>query len=169
MIEVIRMKFAALILAITLCILSNLAFANDESDGFYLGGSFGNATFDGNFDEDNLSGIDFKSDDTGYKLFGILRTGAFALEGGYIDFGAPTTTSENEELKYELTGWDLFAVGNLTLGPVDLFGKVGLFLWNEDQTQGSISVGDKGTDLALCHSLKMVTVDRTIPGHTVFF
>ena len=144
------MKFSTLILAITLCLLNSPAFAEDDkSEGFYLGGSFGNSTFDGQFDEDNLGDIDFKSDDTGYKLFGIIRFGVFALEGGYIDFGAPTSTSpENEELKYELTGWDLFAVGNLTLGPVDLFGKVGLFLWNEDQTQGSISVGNKGTDLA---------------------
>ncbi len=141
------MKFFILILALALSAFCTPVFSANE--GFYLGGSFGNSVINGQIDDtDNIKNIDFKSDDTGYKLFGILRSGAFALEGGYIDFGTPTTTTADDvELKYELSGWDLFGVGNLTLGPVDIFGKVGLFLWDANQTNGAITVGNKGTDL----------------------
>ena len=142
------MQYLKLISLFGLALICQSVFADGE--GLYLGGAFGNASIDGKLDDTaNFEKIDFNSDDTGYKLFGILRFGALAVEGGYIDFGNPSANVQDKNLSVKVNGWDVFGVVNLRLGFIDLFGKGGLFLWDSDSHVGSVDAGsDNGTDPA---------------------
>ena len=130
------------ILATTLLLATGGAVAADN--GFYLGGSVGNA----NVEIENLGGLssaDFKGDDTGYKfIVGIRPLDWLAVEGSYVNFGEPKDTVLGVPLEAEGDGISAFVVGFLPIGPVDLFAKGGLISWDTKVTGFD---GD-GTDLA---------------------
>jgi outer membrane protein OmpA-like peptidoglycan-associated protein len=107
--------------------------------GFYLGGSFGQTTVDGDagsfgFD-DNVPGFnqDYKidGDDWGWKAFvGYQFLPWLGTEFGYHDFGGISNSyagSNGSSLRsdVDLTGWGGALVGTLPIGSVDLFAKVG--------------------------------------------
>ena len=85
-----------------------------KTTGFYLGGSVGSGTLE------LPDGEKFTSENVGYKLFAGYRLGLLAVEGGYVDFGS---MKNGVPVDAATTGWDLFGVLNLGLGPVDLFGS----------------------------------------------
>ena len=125
------------LLASTILIASSLFMVSAHADnGFYIGGSVGNADVSGG----TLSS-DFKGDDTGYKIFGGFKFTIFAIEGGYVDFGK----AESSGNTVETTAFDLFGLVNIGLGPIDLFGKLGVFSWDSDLTSGT-SINKDGTD-----------------------
>lgn len=120
----------------------------------YVGIGFGSTKFDDvdtSFLEQDCVGIisfggtcSVSSDDsdTGLKIFGGMQVNPnFALELSYVDLGEASATetaslfgiSFVEEDTAEATGFAIAAVG---LWPVhdriDLFGKVGLFMWDVD-------------------------------------
>ena len=133
----------AVLVIVVLFASSGAAVAADN--GFYLGGSVGNANLDiedlGGFDE-----ADFKGDDTGYKLIaGIRPLDWFAVEASYVNFGEPEDTVLGSRLEAEGDGISAFAVGFLALGPVDVFAKGGLISW-DSKISGSFD--DDGTDFA---------------------
>ncbi len=130
-------------LAATLGMLAACAVAPASADtGFYLGGSLGNASFDGEAPGTNIS-ID--DDDTAYKLYAGFRViSLLAIEGGYVDFGEMSGAAG----KVDLSGWDLFGVANLPIGPVNLFAKVGGIAWESDFSNAISSVDDSDFDLA---------------------
>lgn len=127
------------IVATSLLLASGVAAAADN--GFYLGGSVGQA----NLEIDDLGGVtaaDFEGDDTGFKLIaGIRPLDWLAVEAAYVNFGEP----EDGGLRAEGDGISAFAVGFLPVGPVDLFAKGGLISW-DSKISGSFD--DDGTDLA---------------------
>ena len=55
-----------------------------------------------------------------------------AVEGSYVDFGAPDDYLENLDgtVQTDVTGYDAFAVGLLPLGIADIFAKVGFISWD---------------------------------------
>jgi hypothetical protein len=115
-------------------------------NGFYLGGSLGQA----NLQIDDLSnGVatdDFDADDMGFKLIaGIRPLDWLAVEAAYVNFGEPEDTVLGQRLEAEGDGISAFAVGFLPTGPVDLFAKVGLIAW--DSKIGT-AFDDDGSDLA---------------------
>ena len=135
------------------------ALAGTES-GLYVGGSVGQASV-GDIDIDGGEGfgnIDFDGDETGYKLFvgynfGVIPLIDLAIEGGYRDLGKPDETIEGVNLEVDATGFDLFGLVGVNLGPVGIFAKAGAIMWDADVTAslagiGSESAGDDGTDLA---------------------
>ncbi|HEY5602726.1 MAG TPA: outer membrane beta-barrel protein [Gammaproteobacteria bacterium] len=122
-------------LFITSAILMSSAHADS---GFYLGASAGNASISGQPD----TSIDFDSDDTGYKVFGGFKFALLAIEASYVDFGKP----EQNNINVELSGYDLFGILNIGIGPIDLFGKVGVFAWDSDALVSGNSVNKDGTD-----------------------
>lgn len=129
-------------LAVVSGLLAALAWAPARADtGLYFGGSIGNATFDGSAPG---TGVSFDDSDTAYKLYAGFRIiSLLAIEGGYVDFGAPSVGVQ----QVDLTGWDLFGVANLPIGPVNLFGKVGYFAWDSDFS-GATSINESDSDLA---------------------
>jgi opacity protein-like surface antigen len=135
------MRKALLITAICLFAPALPALAADN--GFYLGGSVGQANIE--VEDVTFNGEDFDADDTGYKLIaGFRPLDWLGLEASYVNFGEPEDTLLGNSVEVEGDGISAFAVGFLAAGPVDLFGKVGLLSW-DSRIVGS---NEDGTDLA---------------------
>jgi hypothetical protein len=99
----------------------------------YIGGSIGASFWDTSIED--VSTGDFKLDgkEFAWKIFGGVRTMKFlSVEGGYVNFGKIQNTEGTVDLESKTTGWDLFAVGNIALGSIDIFGKAGILWWRSD-------------------------------------
>lgn len=132
------MKKLHKLLVSTAFIASSFMMTSAYADnGFYIGGSVGNAKVSG------APSTTFEGNDTGYKIFGGFKFTIFAVEGGYVNFGK----AEDNGASTETTAFDLFGLVNLGIGPIDLFGKVGVFSWDSDLTSGG-SINEDGTDPA---------------------
>jgi opacity protein-like surface antigen len=115
-------------------------------NGFYLGGSIGQANLKVDNLTDGISTADFDGDDMAWKLIaGFRPLDWLGLEAAYVNFGEPEDTVLGQKLKAEGDGISAFAVGFLPTGPVDLYAKVGLISW-DSKISGDFS--DDGTDLA---------------------
>ena len=115
-------------------------------NGFYLGGSIGQANLKIDDLTNGISTADFDADDTAFKLIAGMRPlDWLGLEAAYVNFGEPEDTVLGQKLKADGDGISAFAVGFLATGPVDLFAKVGLISWDSKK---SGSFDDSGTDLA---------------------
>jgi opacity protein-like surface antigen len=132
--------FAAALL--TLPVLPAVAADN----GFYLGGSIGQANLKIDDVTDGLTVTDFDGDDTAFKLIaGIRPLDWLGVEAAYVNFGEPEDTVFGQNVKADGDGISAFAVGFLPTGPVDLFAKLGLISW-DSKISGTFD--DDGTDLA---------------------
>jgi hypothetical protein len=125
-------------------------------NGFYVGGSVGQASLTINDFEIDLESFDYKADTTSYKVIvGYRFMGFFALEGSYIDFGTFKDSVDiaggPANIETNLKGFDAFAMGMLPLGIADIFAKIGLVSWDSDVQAAIGSIvelgSDSGTDL----------------------
>lgn len=106
--------------------LASAAPAQDLA-GFYVGGGIGNATLEL---EDSESSADFKSDDTGYKLFAGYRIIDWvAVEASYAQYGSPEDRVFGLNLEGDFHSFSVNALGLLPLGSFDLFGRAGIARW----------------------------------------
>jgi hypothetical protein len=111
--------------------------------GFYVGGGIGSSTFQ----DDLPSGEDFDESDTGWKAFAGYRFGGllpiidFAGELTYRDFGNP----DGRGAEFDATGYDASALGIVTLGPIDLFARLGLGRYSVEGDFGATSDDDDST------------------------
>jgi hypothetical protein len=143
------MKKTILLIAVLGLVVA--APAEAKKNGFYLGASVGFSTVSVTGYDDDLGEIDFSDSPTGYKIFAGYRFLTFlAVEGSYVDLG---TASESFDTEYGdfgvdigLTGWDLFGVGVLPIGPVDLFAKVGGIRWDADVKAYLDDMSDRESD-----------------------
>ncbi len=117
-----------------------LAFAQSAiavDGGFYLGGSVGGATT-----QLTTSSDSFDDSDTAWKAFsGFHFLQFFAVEATYRDIG--TSTAELSGVKADITAFDVSGLVGLPLGPIFLFGRLGVVDWDAD-ISGSAS--QDGTD-----------------------
>lgn len=125
-------------LLLCLCCWGSQALAN----GFYAGGSVGNARLGLSSSDSN---IDISGSDIGYKVFGGFKFTFLAVEGGYVNFGQ--IDGDNENVK--VSGLSAFGMLSTGLGPVSLFGKVGGFIWDSDVRSATESYSEDGFDPAL--------------------
>lgn len=138
------MKTKILIIAFAVAILCPLsAFGT-----MYVGASIGNAwqsdSTDANEVFNEAGNIDENS--TGWKIFGGFRSESFfGVEGGYRDLGEVESKISDETYKTSTNGWDVEAIGIVTLSVVRLFGKAGAFFWNTDSSYTSFSEAESGT------------------------
>ena len=118
---------------------STFAFAGAAyaDTGLYVGASLGQTTFkDSEHVPDGFGGtvsLHLDESDTSYKLYGgYMILPFFGLEGGYVDFGDASKNlgAANAKLDISADGWEIFAVGDLPLGPLDLFAKVGVLSYD---------------------------------------
>jgi opacity protein-like surface antigen len=126
--------------------LPGLASATDN--GLYIGAGIGQASI-GDIEVDGEGSFGFDGDDVGYKLFAgwnfaILDLVSLGVEAGYVDFGK----ADDGGIEVDANGFDAFGVAGVQLGPVNVFGKLGLVAWDADASDGNDSIGDDGTDLA---------------------
>ena len=126
------------ILSVTLAavLLSGVCMSRaDAASGLYLGAGLGESTI-------KDSGLD--ANDTGFKAFAGYRFNLIpiidlAVEGGYTDFGKPSQSN----VQFKLHGYDAAGLLIFPLGPIDLYGKVGMLSWN---ASGSGASSTSGTD-----------------------
>ena len=138
--------FTALVCGLTLLSISGLATAGKES-GLYIGGSLGQAMLDISVDD-----VDFDDDDMGYKIFagynfGVIPLIDLAVEGSYVDFGE-ASSREISNRDVGITGWDVFGLACVNLGPIGVFGKVGQIWWDSDSDAAQDELDDSGGDMA---------------------
>jgi outer membrane immunogenic protein len=116
------------------------------ADGLYIGAGIGKAGI-----KDNINTDTFDQDDAAYKAFIGWRFNAlpaldFAIEGAYTDFGKPSQTLSGQRVERNLTGPSIAGLGILSLGPIDLYGKLGAIKWDMDTTSGGSTSNRSGTD-----------------------
>jgi opacity protein-like surface antigen len=158
-------KITLVVLCLALLSISGVAHAGKKT-GPYIGGSLGWAVIDVS------SGInDFDDDDLGFKVFGGYNFGVIplldlAVEGSYANFGkASSSQIANQDV--DITGWDLFGLAALNLGPVGLFGKVGQIWWDSDSNIAQMD--DSGNDMAYGLGLRFQIGSIAIRGEYEYF
>lgn len=114
--------------------------------GLYLGAGVGAAAV-----REDVSGETLDAADAGYKAFIGYRFDQvpivdLGLEAGYTDFGGPSKTIAGEEAKLKLHG--AYAAGLLIfpVGPLDLYGKGGVYNWSSDLSFGGTTDSRSGND-----------------------
>ena len=81
----------------------------------------------------DIGEADYNADATGFKaIVGWRFIDWMSVEGGYIDFGSGDDDIRGETLEIDASALTLSAVGFLPIGPVDLFGRVGVVDWDAD-------------------------------------
>ena len=117
---------------------SGTAAAQENDEGFYIGGGVGqfNVKID-DVDQTDEAIQSLDDDDTAWKAFvGWRMNPYFALELAYIDFGGPSDRAEasgsSGDYQVDLAGFAPYVIGTIPLGPVELFGKVGYYFYDVD-------------------------------------
>lgn len=120
--------------------------AHAADNGFYIGGSIGQA----NVDVQDTA-FDFDEDDTGYKIFvGIRPIDLFAAEVSYTDFGKPETSIGAVRTNADVKAASAFALvyAPLPLPLVDLYAKAGFARLEQDISSSSFRLDRTDTDFA---------------------
>jgi outer membrane immunogenic protein len=137
-------KFA---LTLTAFLLSSLCVAPlHAADGLYIGAGIGQAGI-----KDNINTENFDADDAAYKgfigwRFNVVPAFDVAIEGAYTDFGKPSQIVGTQRVERSLTGPSIAGLAIVSLGPIDLYGKLGAINWSMDTTVGGSTSTRDGTD-----------------------
>jgi hypothetical protein len=144
--------------------------------GFYVGGSIGSAVLKVDVVDPDLDAFTFDEDDFGWKAYGgfvwDLPLIDLGVEGGYVDFGNPTLSQTDITYEFDTSGWSAWGVAGVDLGPLGLFGKVGLISWEvEGQTFGDVidSFSDDGSDPAYGIGAKFMLGSFEIRGEYEYY
>jgi OOP family OmpA-OmpF porin len=116
----------------------------ENNEGFYLG--YGLGEFSSDVDLETVDDVDLDSDDA-QKIFGGWRFNQFfAVNLDYTDFGdsrgALGVSSDTEGLTPGI-------IGTIPLGPIELFGKVGVMFYDVTVDGGGPLVDSSGEDAVL--------------------
>ncbi|MEQ9562658.1 MAG: outer membrane beta-barrel protein [Woeseiaceae bacterium] len=148
------------------------AFADS---GPYIGGSVGSVTIQAEIPDENLGEVfEFDENDFAWKAFGgynfDLAVVDLAIEGGYVDLGSPSGDFIGSSVALDVTGWDVFGLVGVNLGPVGLFAKAGMITWDAEATIDSIgAAGDDGTDPAYGVGVRVKLGTLEIRGEYEYF
>jgi OOP family OmpA-OmpF porin len=108
--------------------------------GPYLGASIGKVDYN-----DSLWSIEDDANDTGWKLFSGYQFNRYlGLEAAYIDMGKVNYQNASIETR----GFTVDGIGSIPIGPVfAIFGKFGIFRWDQDINFSDQDRDDTGTDI----------------------
>jgi hypothetical protein len=113
-----------------MCAVLTMTFsANDlkAQDGLYFGGSIGPSFVNKKISDVVWEDVKIDGNEFSYKVYAGYKLPAFlAIEGGYRNLGKIS----DDIAEHNSSGWDLNAKANLSLGPVQFFGKAGAFFNN---------------------------------------
>lgn len=141
--------------------------AGQNLDGFYIGGGVGD--FSSSVDEiDGLdqiddAGIDFSDGDNAMKVFaGWNFNRFFAVQADYVDFGESSgAVTPSVSGTSDVQGLAPSIVGTIPIGPLELFGRVGMMFYEIDMNlSGGRLVDDSGEDLVWSVGLGIDVLDR---------
>ena len=126
----------------------------DNPRGGYIGGGVGDfsAAVDeiNNLDDVDDVGLDFSDGDNAMKLFGGYRFNRFwAVQADYVDFGESSgAVSPSVRGTSDVQGFAPSVVATLPIGPVELFGRVGMMFYEVDlNLSGGRVIDESGEDL----------------------
>ena len=172
------MKKAITVAAVLLAMAAGPALAqrNDRRDddragrnlqGFYLGGGVGDfsSAVDeiNNLDDIDDVGIDFSDGDNATKVFaGWNFNRFFAVQGDFVDFGESSGfVSTSARGTSDVQGLAPSIVGTLPIGPIELFGRVGIMFYDVDlNLTGGRVIDESGEDLVWSAGLGIDVLDR---------
>ena len=172
------MKKAITVAAVLLAMAAGPALAqrNDRRDddragrnlqGFYLGGGVGDfsSAVDeiNNLDDIDDVGIDFSDGDNATKVFaGWNFNRFFAVQGDFVDFGESSgVVSTSARGTSDVQGLAPSIVGTLPIGPIELFGRVGIMFYDVDlNLTGGRVIDESGEDLVWSAGLGIDVLDR---------
>jgi hypothetical protein len=164
---------AMLLIAFGLAAMAPITVYADS--GFYAGGSLGSATISAEIPDEDLGEVfEFDENDFAWKAFAgynfdlpVLNLG---IEGGYVDLGSPSTQLLGVPVSLDVTGWDVFGVAGIDLGPIGVFAKAGLITWDAEATVDGIAEdGDDGSDPAYGVGAKFNLGSLEIRGEYEYF
>ena len=136
-------------------------------EGLYIGGGIGD--FSSSIDEVNQldqiddAGIDFTDGDNATKLFaGWNFNRYFAVQGDYVDFGDQSgAVSPSVSGTSNVKGFAPSIVGTLPIGPVELFGRIGMMFYNVDvNLNGGQLIDDSANDMVWSAGVGIDIKDR---------
>ena len=136
-------------------------------EGLYIGGGIGDfsSSIDevNNLDQIDDAGIDFTDGDNATKLFaGWNFNRYFAVQGDYVDFGDQSgAVSPSVSGTSNVKGFAPSIVGTLPIGPVELFGRVGMMFYNVDvNLNGGQLIDDSANDMVWSAGVGIDIADR---------
>jgi hypothetical protein len=113
-----------------LCVIMVMATTSTKlkaQDGLYFGGSIGPSFVNKKIADVDWEDVKIDGNDFSYKVFaGYMLPKFLALEGGYRNLGK----IRDDLAEHNSTGWDVNAKANISLGPLQFFGKAGAFFNN---------------------------------------
>ena len=138
-----------------LFILAPFATAIAAESGLYIGGSVGSATVQANIDDPSLPDPppEFDENDFGWKIYGgynFALSSAFSLglEAGYTDLGNPSTEIASVPVDIDPTMYNIYGTAGFDFGPIGVFAKYGVAMWDADVSIDNFSFSDDGNDPA---------------------
>jgi len=136
-------------------------------EGLYLGGGIGDfsSSIDDidRIDQIDDAGIDFTDGDNAMKVFaGWNFNRYFAVQGDYVDFGDQSgAVSPSVGSTSNVKGFAPSIVGTLPLGPVELFGRIGMMFYNLDvNLNGGQLIDDSAEDMVWSAGIGFDIKDR---------
>jgi OmpA-OmpF porin, OOP family len=125
-----------------------------DSHSFYLGGHIGEATANDACDDfSGGSGVSCSDRDTSWKILaGYQINRHFAVEAGYVDFGAVEASGPGGTARLRSHAFDLVGLGILPVGNrLSLYGKLGIYHATSDGKVRTVllnaDTSDDATDL----------------------
>ena len=145
--------------AVSICTLlavaAFLTIGNAQAQsGPYIGGSVGSVTIAVDIPDEDLGEVfEFDESDFAWKGFGgynfDLGVVDLAIEGGYVDLGAPSADLLGSSVELDVNGWDVFGLLGVDIGPVGVFAKAGMVSWDASASIDGFDTGsDDGSDPA---------------------
>ncbi len=141
-------RIGTFVIFLTLAPLAALA-----DSGFYIGASAGGATLEADIGDIGIPDLPSRidEDDTAIKIFGgytfDLPVIDLGVEIGYVDFGEPDIDVLGEVLLVDTSGVNAWGIASIDVGPIDVFGKLGMIAWEVDASILDESANDDGTDI----------------------
>ena len=170
------MNKAITVASALLVVMAGPAFAQQTRDdqrtgknveGLYIGGGIGDfsSSIDevNNLDQIDDAGIDFTDGDNATKLFaGWNFNRYFAVQGDYVDFGDQSgAVSPSVSGTSNVKGFAPSIVGTLPIGPVELFGRIGMMFYNVDvNLNGGQLIDDSANDMVWSAGIGIDIADR---------
>ena len=137
-----KLSFYRIIAHLFLIILISTTSAQVFSEsGLYFGGAAGNSTIGFQRPSTDVN-VDVEESDFGYKIFGGMKFTLLAAEAGYVDFG----TIKNSDVTAEVSGYTAYGILSMGLGPVEVFGKYGGFIWKSQFSDAEEIIETDGYD-----------------------
>ena len=141
--------------------------AGQNLDGFYIGGGIGDFSSSvdeiNNLDQIDDAGIDFSDGDNAMKVFaGWNFNRFFAVQADYVDFGESSgAVTPSVSGSSDVQGLAPSIVGTIPIGPLELFGRVGMMFYEIDMNlTGGRLIDESGEDLVWGVGLGIDVLDR---------